>query len=50
LEIFKTLKQYPAYAIKPLLELGIHSKDAEIRAISTRLLKEKYYREDTENE
>lgn len=50
LEIFRSLKQYPAYAIKPLLELGIHSKNAEIRAISTRLLKEIYYREDTENE
>lgn len=48
-EIFKTLKYYPAYAIKPLLELGIHSKDSEIKTISKRILKEMYYR-DTENE
>jgi hypothetical protein len=50
LEIFKSLKHYPAYAIKPLLELGIQSKDTEIRSISTRLLKAIYSREDIEDE
>jgi len=40
LEIFKNLKYYPAYAIKPLLRLGLESKDKEIKAISERLLKE----------
>jgi hypothetical protein len=50
LEIFKSLKHYPVYAIKPLLELGIQSKDTEIRSISTRLLKAIYSREDIEDE
>ena len=49
LEIFKTLQYYPAHAIKPLLDLGIHSRDSEIQAISKRILKEMYYR-DTGNE
>ncbi|MFH1702260.1 MAG: HEAT repeat domain-containing protein [Nitrospirota bacterium] len=44
-EIFKSLKYYPVYAIKPLLELGIQSKDTEIRSISMSLLKEIHSRE-----
>jgi len=44
-EIFKSLKYYPVYAIKPLLELGIQSKDTEIRSISMSLLKEIHTRE-----
>jgi len=40
LEIFKTLRSYPAHAIKTLLELGLASGDKEIKAISERLLKE----------
>jgi HEAT repeat protein len=40
LEIFKTLRYYPAHAIKPLLEMGLASGDKEIKAISERLLKE----------
>jgi len=50
LEIFKSLKYYPVYAIKPLLELGIQSKDREIRSISMSLLKVIHSREDTEYE
>jgi hypothetical protein len=49
LEIFKTLKYYPAHAIKLLLELGMHSRDSEIQAISKRMLREMHYR-DSENE
>ena len=45
LEIFKSLKYYPVYAIRPLLELGIQSKDTEIRSISMKLLKEIHSRE-----
>jgi hypothetical protein len=48
-EIFKNLKYYPAHALKQLLELGIHSKDSEIKTISKRILREMYY-QDTENE
>jgi hypothetical protein len=44
-EIFKSLKYYPVNAIKPLLELGIKSKDKEIKSISKSLLKEIHYRE-----
>jgi hypothetical protein len=40
LEIFRTLKHYPAHAIKPLVELGLESKDKELRNISEKLLKE----------
>jgi hypothetical protein len=40
LEIFKTLKYYPAHAIKALLELGLESKDKEIRNMSEKLLRE----------
>jgi len=50
LEIFKNLKYYPPYAIKPLLELGIQSRDTEIRSISMSLLKAIHSREDTEYE
>jgi hypothetical protein len=50
LEIFKSLKYYPAYAIRPLLELGIQSKDAEIRSISMKLSKEIHSRENMEYE
>jgi hypothetical protein len=49
LEIFKTLKYYPAHAIKSLLELGMHSRDSEIQVISKRILREMHYR-DSENE
>lgn len=37
-EIFKTLHNYPPYAIKPLLKLGIKSKNEEIRNISINLV------------
>jgi hypothetical protein len=47
LEIFKSLKYYPVYAIRPLLELGIQSKDTEIRSISMKLLKEIHSRENS---
>jgi len=49
LEIFKSLKNYPAYAAKPLIELGMKSRNEEIRSISKRLLNEiqpKGYRKD----
>lgn len=41
LEIFKTLHKYPFEAAKPLLELGLNSKNKDIVAISKRLLEEK---------
>ncbi len=50
LEIFKTLKNYPAYAIKLLLEVGVTSRDPEIRSISTKLLRESYSQRDREHE
>jgi hypothetical protein len=40
LEIFKSLKSYPAYAAKPLIELGMKSRNKEIRSLSTKLLNE----------
>jgi hypothetical protein len=40
LEIFKTLDGYHANAIKPLLDLGLKSKNNEIRSLSQRLLKD----------
>jgi hypothetical protein len=50
LEIFKNLKYYPDCSIKPLLELGIQSKDMEIISISKSLLKAIRSREDKEYE
>lgn len=38
LELFRTIHKYPLEAIKPLLELGINSKNKEIASISRRLL------------
>jgi HEAT repeat protein len=49
LEIFKTLKGYPANAIKPLLDLGLKSKNKEIRSLSQRLLKEPQDSRDRDN-
>jgi HEAT repeat protein len=49
LEIFKSLKSYPAHAAKPLIELGMKSRNEEIRSISQKLLYEiqpKGYRKD----
>ncbi len=40
LEIFKNLDNYPYDSIKPLLELGIMSKNQEIRNISERFMRE----------
>jgi HEAT repeat protein len=50
LEIFKTLKGYPENAIKPLLDLGLKSKNKEIRSLSQRLLKEPQDLRDKDNE
>jgi HEAT repeat protein len=36
-EIFKTLHNYPAAAIRPLIEYGLHSTNKEIAAISRQL-------------
>ncbi len=38
-EIFRTLQSYPREAIRPLLELGVISKNKEIRSICENLLK-----------
>ena len=38
-EIFRTIQNYPADAIKPLLEIGINSGNEEIRLLSENLLK-----------
>jgi hypothetical protein len=38
-EIFRNLQNYPADAIKPLLEIGINAGSEEIRALSENLLK-----------
>jgi hypothetical protein len=37
-EIFRTIQNYPYDAVKPLLELGMNSKNEEIRSISKNLL------------
>jgi hypothetical protein len=37
-EIFRTLQNYPIDALKPILDLGINSKNEEIRSISKNLL------------
>ena len=42
LEIFKNLDNYPYNSIKPLLELGITSKNEEIRDISKKFMKENH--------
>lgn len=39
IEIFRTLQSYPRIAIRPLLELGVNSKNKEIRSICENLLK-----------
>jgi hypothetical protein len=38
IEIFRTLQSYPRIAIRPLLELGVNSKNKEIRSICENLL------------
>jgi len=48
-EIFKTLKGYPADAVRPLLELGLKSKNMEVASISEKLLSELYPSEDKES-
>jgi hypothetical protein len=50
LEILKNLRHYPAYAIKPLIELGLSSSDKEIKAMCERLLKEFKASGDKQNE
>jgi hypothetical protein len=48
-EIFKTIKSYPAYAVKPLIELGMKSRNKEIKSISDRLLSEMQLKGGTED-
>ena len=38
-EIFRNLKHFPPHSVKPLLELGIRSKNKEIKSISEQLFK-----------
>ena len=40
LEIFRNLRYYPPDVVKPFIDLGLSSKDREIKSISERLLKE----------
>jgi HEAT repeat protein len=48
-EIFKTIKSYPAYAVKPLIELGTKSRNKEIKSLSDRLLSETQLKGGTED-
>ncbi|MBM4128905.1 MAG: HEAT repeat domain-containing protein [Nitrospira sp.] len=46
LELFRTIKGYPIDAIRPLLELGLKSRNKEIRSICDKLLTESSDSED----
>lgn len=40
-EIFRSLSNYPAAAVKPLLERGLTSRNREVKAMSEKLLNQK---------